>query len=92
MKTAKIYKPSKTAMQSGTNNSKKWTIEFYTKRNGINPLIGWESSTDTKSEVKLEFSTKELAIKFAKSNNIEFDLVESNTRKRVKKSYADNFK
>tara|TARA_Y100000994_G_C15632447_1_gene417665 strand:- start:195 stop:473 length:279 start_codon:yes stop_codon:yes gene_type:complete len=92
MKKAKIYKPTKTAMQSGMNNTKKWIIEFYTKKPGINPLMGWESSTDTLSEVKLEFTTKELAINYAKNNKIDFEIVEPKTRNIIKKSYADNFK
>ena len=92
MKRAKIYKPSKTPMQSGTNNSKNWIIEFNRIKPGINPLMGWESSTDTLSEVKLEFSTKELAVAYARNNKIDFELVEPKVRKRVKKSYADNFK
>ena len=92
MKKAKIYKPSKTAMQSGVKNSKNWIIEFITKKPGINPLMGWESSTDTLSEVKLEFSTKELAVNYAKNNKIDFELVEPKVRKKIKKSYADNFK
>ena len=92
MKKAKIYKPSKTAMQSGIKNSKNWVIEFITKKPGINPLMGWESSTDTLSEVKLEFSTKELAVNYAKNNKIDFELVEPKVRKKIKKSYADNFK
>ena len=79
-------------MQSGTNNSKNWIIEFKTRKPGINPLMGWESSTDTMSEVRLEFSTKELAVNYAKNNKIDFELVEPKVRKRVKKSYADNFK
>ena len=91
MKKAKIYKPTKTAMQSGMNNTKKWIIEFYTKKPGINPLMGWESSTDTLSEVKLEFTTKELAINYAKNNKIDFEIVEPKTRNIIKKSYADNF-
>ena len=92
MKKAKIYKPAKTAMQSGMNNTKKWIIEFYTKKPGINPLMGWESSTDTLSEVKLEFTTKELAVNYAKNNKIDFEIVEPKTRNIIKKSYADNFK
>ena len=92
MRKAKIYKPSKTAMQSGIKNTKKWIIEFYTDKPGINPLMGWESSTDTQSEIRLEFSTKELAVNYAKNNDIDFELIESKIRKKVKKSYADNFK
>ena len=91
MKKAKIYKPSKTAMQSGTKKNEKWIIEYITEKPGINPLMGWESSTDTLSELKLEFSTKELAIEYAKKNKINFEIIESKVRKIIKKSYADNF-
>ena len=91
MKKAKIYKPSKTAMQSGVKKFDKWVIEFITEKPGINPLMGWESSTDTNSELKLEFSTKELAIEYAKKNKIEFELIEPKVRKIIKKSYSDNF-
>ena len=91
MKKAKIYKPSKTAMQSGIKKFDKWIIEFISEKHGINPLMGWESSTDTNSELKLEFSSKELAIEYAKKNKINFELIEPKIRKIVKKSYADNF-
>ena len=91
MKRAKIYKPSKTVMQSGTKKYDKWIIEYVTEKPGINPLMGWESSTDTLTELKLEFSTKELAIDYAKKNKIKFELIEPQKRKIVKKSYADNF-
>ena len=91
MKKAKIYKPTKTAMQSGTKNDEKWVIVFETKNTGINPLMGWETSSDTNSELKLEFSSKELALNYAKKNKIDFELIEPNKRKVVKKSYADNF-
>ena len=78
-------------MQSGLGKLDKWIIEFKTKSTGVNPLMGWESSTDTLSELKLEFSTKELAIDYAKKNKIKFELIEPQKRKIVKKSYADNF-
>ena len=91
MKKAKIYKPSKTAMQSGIKKFDKWIIEFITDKPGINPLMGWESSTDTSSELKLEFSSKEQAIEYAKKNKINFELIEPKIRKIIKKSYADNF-
>ena len=92
MKKAKIYKPSKTAMQSGTKKYNKWIIEFVTENPGTNPLMGWESSTDTYSQLKLEFNSKDLAIEYAKKNKIDYELIESNTRKINIKSYADNFK
>ena len=91
MKKAKIYKPTKTAMQSGTKKFDKWVIEFITDQPGINPLMGWESSTDTSSELKLEFSSKEFAIDYAKKNKINFEIIEPKLRKVIKKSYADNF-
>jgi NADH dehydrogenase (ubiquinone) Fe-S protein 4 len=91
MKKAKIYIPTKTSMQSGLGKTKKWLLEFKTEDSGINPLMGWESSTDTLSEIKLEFSSKELAIKYAKKNKIDFELIEPKKRNVFKKSYADNF-
>ena len=78
-------------MQSGTAKSNKWILEFITKDPTINPLMCWESSSDTLTELKLEFSSKELAINYAKKKNIDFDLIEPKKRKTVKKSYADNF-
>ena len=91
MKKAKIYKPSKTAMQSGKRNTKKWILEFDTSDTGINPLMGWETSKDTMSEVKLEFSTKDQAINYARRNNIDYYIIEPQKRKIIKKSYSDNF-
>ena len=91
MKKAKIYKPSKTAMQSGTKKFEKWVIEFITDKPGTNPLMGWESSTDTYSELNLKFQSKELAIEYAKKNKIDYELIEPKTRKINKKSYTDNF-
>ncbi len=78
-------------MQSGTSKYNKWIIEFITNQPGINPLMGWESSTDTYSELKLEFESKELAIDYAKKNKIEYELIEPKIRKLKKKAYADNF-
>ena len=91
MKKAKIYKPSKTSMQSGRRNKKKWLLEFDSLDNGINQFMGWETSKDTMSEIRLEFSTKEQAINYAKKNNINYYLIDSNERKLIKKSYSDNF-
>jgi hypothetical protein len=91
MKKAKIYKPAKTAMQSGLRNSKYWLLEFDTNDTGINPLMGWETSNDTMSEVKLEFLTKEQAINYAKKNNINYYIVEPKISRFLKKSYTDNF-
>ena len=78
-------------MQSGLKKFDKWIIEFITEKPGINPLMGWESSSDTYSELNLEFKTKELAIEYAKKNKIDYELIEPKIRKINKKSYADNF-
>ena len=91
MKKAKIYKPSKTATQSGLKKFEKWILEFETNDPTINPLMGWESSNDTYTELKMEFTSKELAIEYAKKNKIQYELIEPQERKFVKKSYSDNF-
>ena len=91
MKKAKIYSPNKSAMQSGLNKTRKWILEFETKNPTKNPLMGWESSSDTLSEIKLEFSSLESATNYAKKKKIIFEVIEIKKRKTVKKSYADNF-
>ena len=91
MKKAKIYKPSKTATQSGLKKFDKWVLEYITNDPTINPLMGWESSNDTFSELKIEFANKDLAIEYAKKNKIDYELIEPKSRKINKKSYADNF-
>ena len=91
MKKAKIYIPSKTATQSGLGKEDKWILEFDSKDTSTNPLMGWESSNDTMGEVKLEFSTKDKAIEYAKNNNISYKVIEPNKRKFIIKSYAENF-
>ena len=83
--------PSKSSMQSGKGKSNKWLLVFETKDPTSNPLMGWESSSDTLSELKLEFPTKELAINYAKKQKIDYELIELKKRKIIKKSYADNF-
>ena len=91
MKKAKIYIPTKNSMQSGLGKMDKWLLEFETKDVSINPLMGWESSKDTLSELKLQFSSRELAIDYAKKNEIDYEVIEPQKRKIIKKSYADNF-
>ena len=91
MNKAKIYIPTKNSMQSGLGKTDKWVIEFKTKDTGINPLMGWETSSDTLSELNLKFSSKKLAIEYAKKNKIDYEIIEPQKRKVIKKSYADNF-
>ena len=78
-------------MQSGLGKTDKWILEYETQNPTSNPLMGWESSSDTYTEIKLEFSSKELAVNYAKKKRIDFVIIEPKKRKTVKKSYADNF-
>ena len=91
MKKAKIYIPAKTATQSGRGKLKNWVLEFITKDPSINPLMGWEASTDTLEEVILKFPSKEKAIEYAEKNNISYNVIEPKKKEFVIKSYADNF-
>ena len=91
MKKAKIYIPTKTAMQAGRGKLKKWVLEFDVKDPSINPLMGWETSTDTLEEVVLKFYSKEKAIEYAETNNISYKVIEPKKKIYVIKSYADNF-
>ena len=78
-------------MQSGLGKTNTWILEFETKDPTKNPLMGWESSSDTLTELKLEFSSKENAINYAKKKKIDFEIIKPKKRKTVKKSYSDNF-
>ena len=78
-------------MQSGRGKLKKWVLEFETKDTSINPLMGWETSTDTLEEVVLKFSTKDQAIHYAELNNISYKVIEPKKKEFVIKSYANNF-
>ena len=91
MKKAIIYIPNKSPMQSGYGKTDKWILEFETKDPTNNPLMGWESSSDTFTELRLEFSSKELAVNYAKKKKIDYEIIEPKKRKTIKKSYADNF-
>ncbi len=89
---AKIYRPAPNAMQSGKAKSKDWVIEF--DNNGVrtvDPLMGWTSSNDTSTQVRMWFATREEAIDFAQRQGLPFQVTEPREAKRVIKSYADNF-
>lgn len=90
---ARIYKPAKTAMQSGEGGTKEWVLEHEPARpRQIDPLMGWTSSADMASQVRLDFDTKEEAIAYAERNGIAYTVYEPKPRKPIRKSYADNFK
>ena len=90
---AKIFKPAKTAMQSGKAKTKLWHLQvnddsIQTK----DPLIGYHGGSSTKNQISLQFESKEDAINFAKSKNYDYEVIEPSAKKIIKKSYADNFK
>ena len=90
--TIKIYKLSKSSMQSGQGNTKKWLAEYISDIEQVkDTLMGWNSSLDTKSQIKVFFDTKEQAIKWAKKNNYQYFVDDSKKRKIKPKSYASNF-
>jgi hypothetical protein len=90
-KKAKIYIPAKSSMQAGRGKQKTWILEFETKDPNTNSLMGWESSSDTLKEVKLKFATKDKAVDYAVSNNIDFSIIEPKKKTFVIKSYEENF-
>ena len=91
--TARIYRPARTAMQSGAGNTKQWLLEFEPEKpRAAEPLMGWTSSTDMRSQVKLWFETKEEAIAYAKREGLTYRLEEPHESKRRSISYSDNFR
>jgi ETC complex I subunit conserved region len=91
--TARIFKPAKTAMQSGEARTKEWVLEFEPAApRDIDPLMGWTSSRDMQTQVRLEFDTKEEAISYATREGLAYTLTEPKPRKPIRKSYADNFR
>ena len=89
---AKIYKPTKTAMQSGKAGAKRWVLEFGPGQSlAPDVLMGWTTSTDTDGQVRLHFDTREDAIAFARRKGIPHQLVEPREPKRVMRAYGDNF-
>ena len=90
---ARIFKPAKTAMQSGTARTADWRLEFEPERaRTTEPLMGYTSSSDMKSQVKLSFETKEEAIAYATRNGIAYRVEEPKEKAPKRMSYSDNFK
>ena len=89
---AKIYQPSASAMSSGRGNSQKWVLEFTSKKaTVIDPLTGTARSTDMRRQLDLKFKTLEEAVAYAKANSIPYSVSQPKVRKRISRSYADNF-
>ena len=89
---ARIYRPAKTAMQSGKAKTRDWRLEFEpASARTIDPLMGWTQSSDMNGQVRLTFETREEAIAYAQRHEISFQLFEPKVPKRIIKAYADNF-
>jgi ETC complex I subunit-like protein len=90
---ARIFRPSRTAMQSGKGNTLEWLLEFEpSDARRPDPLMGWTQTGDTESsQVRLAFDTKEEAVRYADTHGIAFQLIDPKPAKRIIKAYADNF-
>jgi hypothetical protein len=90
--TARIYKPARTAMQSGTAKTKDWVLDYEPEQQRmIEPLMGWTSSGDMKQQVRLSFDSKEEAVAYCEREGIPYEVFESKPPKRQRISYSDNF-
>ena len=89
---ARIYKPPKSAMQSGRANTRQWVLEYELAPRQPDPLMGWASTEDTLSQVQLEFETKEQAVAYAQQRGIDYQLFEPAPTSYKPKAYADNFR
>ena len=89
---ARIYKPAKSAMQSGKGNTKDWILEFVPQNTRfIDPVMGWSGNYDTKQQLHLKFKTLDEAEHYAKGQALDYTVVLPKTRKLIKQTYADNF-
>jgi len=88
---ARIYRPAKTAMQSGRAKSQEWLLEYESGAIAPESLMGWQSTADTSGQVRMTFDTREEAIDFARRNAIPHQVIEPREPRRVIRSYSDNF-
>ena len=93
MTLARIYRPAKTAMQSGRAGTREWVLDYEpASRRVPDPLMGWTSAGDTLNQVRLRFDTLEEAVAFAKKRGLDYTVIEPRQRSVKPKSYADNFR
>ena len=93
MARARIYRPTKTAMQSGTASTRKWVLDYEPETpREPDPLMGWASAGDTLNQVLLRFDTLEEAVAYAKKRGLDYSVIEPHEPSIRPKSYADNFR
>ncbi len=91
--TARIYRPAKSATQSGAARARRWVLEYEPEQpREIEPLMGWTSSGDMKSQIHLWFDTKEEAVAYAARNGIVARVTDPANATHKSISYSDNFK
>ncbi len=89
---ARIYKPARTAMQSGNAKTKEWMLDYEPEQpRTVEPLMGWTSSADMRQQVRMQFDTKEEAVAFCQHHGIPYQVFEAKPAVRQRISYADNF-
>jgi predicted DNA-binding transcriptional regulator YafY len=89
---ARIFKPAKSAMQSGKANTQGWILEFAPETaRAPDALMGWTQSRDMDGQVRIKFATRDEAVDYARKHGIAFEVVEPKTAKKIIKAYADNF-
>jgi hypothetical protein len=92
MTVARIYRPAKSAMQSGRANTRKWILEFEPgARKSVDPLMGWTGSGDMTAQVRLRFASSKEAVAYAKQHGIAYQVIEPKERVVRPRSYSDNF-
>lgn len=90
--TARIYKPARTAMQSGRANTKDWVLDFEPEQpRRVEPLMGWTSSADTRQQLRLRFADREEAVAYCERHGIAYQVFDSKPPARRAMAYADNF-
>jgi hypothetical protein len=90
---ARIFKPARTAMQSGKAAALNWVMEYEPERRpAADPLMGYTSTTDMRRQIRLEFATREEAVEYAQRNGIPFTVLEDKEPAPKKLSYSDNFR
>lgn len=91
--SARIFSPAKTAMQSGKAKTGRWVLEFEPETpRKIDPLMGYTTSRDMKSQIRLTFETREEAVAYADKNGLAYRVQEPKETKRRSISYAENFR
>jgi hypothetical protein len=90
--TARIYRPARTAMQSGIAKTKDWVLDYEPEQpRAVEPLMGWTSSGDMRQQLRLSFDTKEEAIAYCEREGIAYEVFDSKPPRRLRIAYSDNF-